>query len=70
MPRFPGVSHLDAVRALGKAGFEIVRQGKHIVLSNGNRILTIPRHNPVNAFTMAGIIRDAGLTHDEFRALL
>ena len=26
------------------------------------RILTIPRHNPVNAFTMGGIVRDAGLT--------
>lgn len=48
----------------------IVRQGKHIVLSDGVRILTIPRHNPVNAFTMGGIVRDAGLTEDEFRELL
>lgn len=39
-------------------------------MSNGQRILTIPRHNPVNAFTMAGIVRDAGLTIDPFRALL
>jgi hypothetical protein len=39
-------------------------------MTNGPRILTIPRHNPVNAFTMGGIIRDAGLTVDEFRALL
>jgi len=43
------------VRALEKAGFRIVRQGKHIVMSDGIRILTIPRHNPVNAFTMGGI---------------
>ena len=34
------------------------------------RIITIPRHNPVNAFTMGGLIRDAGLTIDEFKALL
>jgi len=34
------------------------------------RIVTIPRHNPVNAFTMGGIVRDAGLTEDEFRELL
>jgi hypothetical protein len=34
------------------------------------RPLTLPRHNPVNAFTMGGIVRDAGLTDDEFRALL
>ena len=31
-------------------------------MSNGERILTIPRGKPVNAFTMGGIIRDAGLT--------
>ena len=58
------------MRALQKVGFRIVRQGKHIVLSDGVRILTIPRHNPVNAFTMGGIVRDAGLSEDEFRALL
>ena len=70
MPKIAGINHLDAVRALEKAGFRIVRQGKHIVMTNGSRILTIPRHNPVNAITMGAIVRDAGLTVDEFRALL
>lgn len=70
MPKIPGVNHLDAVRALEKANFRIVRQGKHIVMSDGARFVTIPRHNPVNAFTMGGIARDAGLTPDEFKALL
>lgn len=70
MPRIPGINHQDAVRALQKAGFRIARQGKHIVMTDGVRIITIPRHNPVNAFTMGGIVRDAGLTEDEFRALL
>ena len=70
MPSIPGVNHLDAVRALEKAGFRIVRQGKHIVMSNGQRIVTIPRHNPVNAFTMGGIARDAGLSVQQFRELL
>jgi len=51
LPKIPGVNHLDAVRALEKAGFAVVRQGMHIVMSNGSRILTIPRRNPVNAFT-------------------
>ena len=58
------------MRALEKVGFAIARQGKHIVMSNGGRILTIPRHNPVNAFTLGGIVRDAGLTIEEFRSLL
>jgi predicted RNA binding protein YcfA (HicA-like mRNA interferase family) len=70
MPKLPGVNHLDAVRALEKAGFWIARQGKHIVMTDGTRVLTIPRHNPVNAITMGNIVRDAGLTNDEFRQLL
>jgi hypothetical protein len=48
----------------------VLRQGKHIVMTDGVRLVTIPRHNPVNAFTMGGIIRDAGLTVDEFKDLL
>ncbi len=70
MPRLPGINHLEAVRAFEKAGFRILLQGKHIVMSNGSRKLIIPRHNPVNAITMAGIVRDAGLAIDEFRALI
>jgi predicted RNA binding protein YcfA (HicA-like mRNA interferase family) len=70
MPKLPGIAHLQAVRALERAGFRILRQSGHIVMTDGQRILTIPRHNPVNAFTMGGIIRDAGLTIEEFRALL
>jgi predicted RNA binding protein YcfA (HicA-like mRNA interferase family) len=66
----PGINHLDAVRALEKAGFSIIRQGKHIVMSNGTRQVTLPRHNPIKAFTMGGIIRHAGLTVDAFRKLL
>jgi len=70
VPKIPGVNHLDAVKALEKAGFRILRQGKHIVMSDGVRILTIPRHNPVNAFTMGGVARDAGLSAQQFRELL
>lgn len=70
MPEIPGISHLHAVRALEKAGFKVVREGRHVVMSDGRRILTIPRHNPVNAFTMGGIVRDPGLTVEQFRELL
>lgn len=67
MPRIPGINHQDAVRALEKAGFQIIRQGKHIVMTDGTRQVTIPRHNPIKAFTMGGIVKDAGLTPEEFR---
>ena len=70
MGKLPGVNHLDAVRALEKAGFQVIRQGKHLVMSDGTRIVSIPRHNPIKGFTMGGIVRDAGLTIEEFRRLL
>lgn len=70
MPIVPGVNHPDAIRALEKVGFQIRRQGKHTVMSDGTRIVTIPRHNPINALTMGGIVRGSGLTVEEFRRLL
>ena len=69
-PKLPGVPHRKAVRALEKAGFRVARESKHIVMTNGQRTVTIPRHDPINAFTMAIIIRAAGLTIDEFQKLL
>jgi predicted RNA binding protein YcfA (HicA-like mRNA interferase family) len=70
MPKLPGINHIRAVAAFEKAGFSIIRQGKHIIMSDGVHIITIPRHNPANAITMGGIVRDAGSTSDEFRVLL
>ena len=70
MPKIPGINHLQAIKAFEKAGFKIIRQGKHTVMSDGIRILTIPRHNPVNALTMGGIVRDAGFSVEGFRKLL
>ncbi len=70
MPKLPGVNHRDAIRALEKAGFWVERQGKHVIMTDGSRTLTIPRHNPVNAITMGNIVRDTGLTIEEFRDLL
>ena len=66
MPKIPGVNHLRAVGAFEKAGFKIVRQGKHIVMTDGAHFITIPRHNPVNALTMGGIVKDAGLSAEQF----
>ena len=70
MPKLVGVNHLHAVRALQKAGFAIIRQGRHIIMSDGSLVAVIPRHNPVKAVTMGNIVRDAGLTNEQFRKLL
>lgn len=70
MPKLPGISQKDAVRVFQKLGFRVARESGHIVMSNGEIRLTIPRHNPINALTMGGIARDAGLTPEAFRNLL
>ena len=55
---------------LSEYDLKLIREGKHTIMSAGGRILTIPRHNPINSFTMGGIARDAGLTPEQFRELL
>ncbi|HEY9153322.1 MAG TPA: type II toxin-antitoxin system HicA family toxin [Anaerolineales bacterium] len=70
MPKLAGVQHQRAVKAFEKAGFRVVREGKHISMVKEDRIIIIPRNNPINAFTMGGIIKDAGLTIEEFKKLL
>ena len=69
MAKVPSLPHLQVVRVLEKAGFRILRQGKHVVMTDDKAIVTIPRHNPVNRWTLAGIIKDAGLSVEEFREL-
>jgi predicted RNA binding protein YcfA (HicA-like mRNA interferase family) len=70
MPKLSGINHKRAVKAFQKVGFQVIRQGKHISMTDGERILIIPRANPINAHTMGGIIRDAGLTIEQFKELL
>lgn len=70
MPKLSGINHKRAIKAFEKANFKIMRQGKHISMTDGNRIIVIPRANPINAYTMGGIIKDAGLTVEEFKKLL
>ena len=55
---------------LEKCGFRIIRQGKHLTLSNGTVMVQVPRHTQINAYTMGYIARTAGLTPDQFRALM
>ena len=70
MPKLPGVSHLRAIKRSKRLKFQIDRQGKHIFLSKGELKVVVPRNNPVDAYTMAAIVRDAGLTIEQFKDLL
>jgi len=70
MPKIPGINAEQAVRVFEKIGFRTIREGRHIVMSDGIVRLTIPRHTPINAYTMGAIARDAGLSPREFKDLL
>jgi len=70
MPKLPGIRHRDAIRVFEKLGYRIIRQTGHIVMSNGETRLVIPRASTIDPYTMGAIARDAGLTPDEFRRLL
>ena len=74
MSKLPVVSGLDAVKALAKAGWELDHQsGSHMILRRKDaphRRLTVPRHRELAKGTLRAIIRDAGLTVEEFVALL
>jgi predicted RNA binding protein YcfA (HicA-like mRNA interferase family) len=69
MGKLPDISHQQAIKALQRVGFEIIRQSGHIT-SDGIATVVIPRANPINAYTMFAIVRAAGLTVAQFRDLL
>jgi len=73
MSKLPVVSGTDCIKALEKIDFVVNRQrGSHITLvrQDPSTQLTIPNHKTVAKGTLRSIIRDAGLTVDEFIALL
>ncbi len=74
MNPLPVVSGRQVVKTLRKVGYEFERQrGSHIVLRRTappHRRLTVPDHNEVAKGTLRAIVRQAGLTVDEFAALL
>lgn len=66
----PEVGHLRIVKAFEKAGFVVIRQGKHLIMRRGNVFISIPRHNPLKRFTLEGIVQDSGIPMREFLDLL
>jgi len=69
---FTDVSSKRAVTAFEKVDFWIAKTfgKKHIGMTNGTRKITIPRTTRINPYTLKGIIRDAGITDEEFKKLL
>lgn len=74
MAKLPVVSGMEVVKALAKIGYEIDHQtGSHMILRQReapHRRLTIPKHREIAKGTLRAIIRQAGLTVEEFLELL
>jgi predicted RNA binding protein YcfA (HicA-like mRNA interferase family) len=70
----PVISGREAAKAFGKVGYEADRQrGSHIILRQAespHRRLTVPDHKELRKGTLWALIRHAGLSVDEFVALL
>ena len=71
MPELRRVSGRDAIRALEKLGFEQVRQrGSHVILKKqtpeGDVGCVVPLHRELAIGTLRGILKQAGVAHDEF----
>lgn len=71
MPRLPRISGAEAVRVLEQLGFTEVRQrGSHVVLRRAgpDRVTgcVVPLHSELAIGTLRGILRQAGVTPDEF----
>jgi len=71
MPKLPHVSGEHTVRALQRLGFEVQRQrGSHIVLRRGAAGCVVPNHREIKTGTLAGALRQAGVSVEEFIAVL
>jgi predicted RNA binding protein YcfA (HicA-like mRNA interferase family) len=71
MPKLPHVSGAAVVRALERLGFAKIRQsGSHVIMRRGPKGCVVPMHGEVKIGTLAGVLRQADITPDEFIAAL
>ena len=73
MPAVPVVSGREAVRAFQQFGWEFDRQrASHIILVKAGSMvsLSVPDHREVAKGTLRSLIRDAGLTVEQFIAAI
>jgi predicted RNA binding protein YcfA (HicA-like mRNA interferase family) len=71
MPKLPHVSGAAIIKALERIGFFKLRQsGSHVVMRNGTKGCVVPMHKEVKIGTLAGILRQADVSADEFIANL
>lgn len=71
MPKLPRVSGAEAIRALQRLGFERTRQsGSHVVMRLGGKGCVVPLHAELKVGTLAGVLRQAEVSAEDFAANL
>lgn len=70
MTKLPQVSHERVVRALKRASFYTLREGKHISMTDGKHIVIIPRHHTIKPGTLRHILEAAEVSVERFNELL
>ncbi len=71
MPKFPGLSGKEIVRALESLGFRVARQsGSHILMKRGEKGCVVPNHKEVKVGTVNGVLRQAEISPEEFQKAL
>lgn len=66
-PSLPHVSGAEAVRVLERLGFMVVRQkGSHVMLRRGAAGCVVPLHRELKTGTLSGVLKQAGVTAEEF----
>ena len=67
MPKLPHLSGAEIVRAWERLGFSQARQkGSHVIMKRGSVGTVVPLHREVRVGTLSGILRQAGVSADEF----
>jgi len=67
MPKLPRVSGAQVVRALERLGFAVARQrGSHIVMRRGSTGCVVPNHRELKTGTLAGVLKQAGVSAEDF----
>jgi predicted RNA binding protein YcfA (HicA-like mRNA interferase family) len=67
MPKLPVVSGKACLKALARLGFAEVRQrGSHVVMRRDDLGCVVPLHKEIKTGTLAGILRQAGVSAEDF----
>ena len=70
-PSLPRISGAEAVRALQKLGFIVLRQkGSHVILRRESTGCVVPQHRELKVGTLTGVLKQAGVTVEEFMQAL